>query len=776
MEATLEQINGRVIAIRYASRDFAVALLAQQNGEETVIVGDLAAIEEGQDLSLYGRATLHPKHGPQFRVEYFHPVMARSREAICRFLTEQVSGIGTALSERIVSYFYPLHGEAMLERLLEEPEQLREMPGLGETRVQAVIDTLRESYGSRQFLLELYEVGISPTMARTILKFYEEKGIDPLRVFQETPYQIVQDIPTLRFETLDRIVRQRGLPQDDEGRLQAAITHILLRAFHRSGHFYLPEQPLLEHLYSLIWQDAPPPDAVNRIGDALERLRNQRYVQIVAVDEELAFYTRHSWITEEELVWHLSRLLEAPVPPLGFASLSSERVREAAEERAGIILDPAQAAAFDHAMASGVCIVTGGPGTGKSTLARLIVDSWEEAGLTVKLAAPTGRAARRLAELTEREVTTVHRLLEWREGEFQRNEVDPIEAEAILIDESSMLDAPLAWSLCRAIPDGCRVLFMGDVDQLPSVGPGNVLHDLIESGRLPVARLNQIHRQDTSQENLIVQLAHAINNAPPGQPIPGGPTLAKRPADGNVFLFDTRLPWARCSCGGVRLPHHCPTCEDGEGLAMVPVESRAAELIQELVMERIPRTFGVASVDVQVIAPRYGGSMGVDELNERLRGALNPARATRPELIFGDRHFRLGDRVMAIRNNYEKDVVNGLQGEVVDVDPSTKMVKVRFDGEVSASFRKDELDDLTHAYAITVHKSQGGEFPVVVLVLDPSAGPLLHRQLLYTAVTRARDLLVLVGDPIVLERATRNNRPRDRWTGLGWWLRVGFEG
>ncbi|MGH2541703.1 MAG: AAA family ATPase, partial [Ardenticatenaceae bacterium] len=633
-----------------------------------------------------------------------------------------------------------------------------------------LIEALRDSYGTRQLLLELYQVGISPALARTILKCYEEQGVDPLRIFHETPWQMVHDVPGLGFEKVDHIAQQRGLRADDAGRIEAAISHLLLRAYHRDGHLYLPEPPLLRALYELIWYGHPPPDAIERVGDALERLRNQRHVQMAAVRGELAFYARQAWLVEEGLASHLSRLLAASITPLAFGIRTPQQVRLAAEARAGIVLDKAQWQAFDHAMASGLCIITGGPGTGKSTLARLIVDSWVEARLTVKLAAPTGRAARRLAETTGREVTTVHRLLEWRAGEFQRNEAEPIEAEAILIDESSMLDAPLACSLCRAIPSGCRVLFMGDVDQLPSVGPGNVLHDLIRSGRVSVARLNQIHRQDISRENLIVTLAHAVNNAPPGEPLPGGPRLARRPDEGNVFLFDSRLPWSRCSCGAVRLPPQCPTCHGGIVLAALPYESRGAELVQELVTERIPRTFGVASEDIQVISPRYGGPLGVDELNERLRGALNPARPLQPEFSYGSRQFRLGDRVMAVRNNYEKDVVNGLQGHVVDADASTRMVTVLFDGDVLASFRKDDLADLTHAYAITAHKSQGGEFPVVLLALDPTAGRLLYRPLLYTAITRARDLLVMVGDPTALARATANNLPRHRWTGLEWWL------
>ena len=225
-------------------------------------------------------------------------------------------------------------------------------------------------------------------------------------------------------------------------------------------------------------------------------------------------------------------------------------------------------------MESGVCIITGGPGTGKSTLARLIVDTWSQEGLKVKLAAPTGRAARRLSDTTEKEATTIHRLLEWREGDFQRNESEPLEADAILIDESSMIDSFLAWSLCRAIPSGCRVLFMGDVDQLPSVGAGNVLRDLIESNGIPVARLNRIHRQDTSKENMIVNLAHAVNQAPSGESIEGGLIVAKRPTEGNVFLFDTRWPWVRCSCGHLRLPKHCPSCKAGTVVARLSENER----------------------------------------------------------------------------------------------------------------------------------------------------------------------------------------------------------
>nr|MBA3531406.1 AAA family ATPase [Ardenticatenales bacterium] len=538
----LDRVDGTVIAVRFSSENFTVASFRQHNGREISIVGDLAAIEEGQSLSLYGRESRHPKHGPQFRVEYFHTYLEQTREGIRRFLLAEVQGIGPAYAERLISYFYPLYGAEMLERLQEKPDQLHEVPGLGEARIHAITEALHEHYGSRQLLLKLYEAGVSTMLARTIARTYEERGVDPLRIFLETPYQMVHDVPGLGFETVDRLARQRGLPLDDEGRIQAAITHLLLRAYQQEGHLCLPMEPLFEQLQEMV-----PLENGDTIGAALEVLRNQGYLQIVSVEEELVFYLRQPWRVEEGLTTQILRLLDAPITPLRHFAREPERVRQAAEDRAGITLDATQRAAFDHALQRGICIITGGPGTGKSTLARLIVDAWEEGGLKVKLAAPTGRAARRLAETTGREATTIHRLLEWREGEFQRNEEEPIEAETLLIDESSMLDAPLAWSLCRAIPSGCRVLFMGDVDQLPSVGPGNVLHDLIRSTRIPVARLTQIHRQDLSRENLIVNLAHAINNAPPGKPIPGGLVVARRPQDGNVFLFDTRLPWARCT-------------------------------------------------------------------------------------------------------------------------------------------------------------------------------------------------------------------------------------
>lgn len=769
MIQSLERIDGTVLSVHYINEEFTVAQLRQFGGQELTIVGDLAAIVEGQALSLYGQCRQHPRHGPQFRVSYFHTYLAQSREGIRAFLQEEVQGIGPAFAERLVSYFYPLYGAQMLERLQEEPQRLQEMPGLGAQRSQAIVAALNEHYGTRYLLMRFHEVGLAPALARQVIRTYEAKGLDPVRVLRETPYQLLQDLPTLPFERVDRLARQLGLPIDDEGRLQGAIIHVLRRAYYRDGHLFLPGEPLLTGVGELLWQAEPSAAQGERIGDALAVLRNQRYLQIVTVGEQLAFYTRESWVEESGVARHLARLLEAPPPPLPISS------PDAAEARSALTLDPTQRRAFVQAMQQGIAIITGGPGTGKSTLARLIVDSWEEAGLRVKLAAPTGRAARRLSETTGREATTVHRLLEWREGEFQRHEGEPLEAEALLVDESSMLDTPLAHALCRAISNGCRLLFMGDVDQLPSVGPGNVLHELIESGCFPVARLTQIHRQDVQQENLIVNLAHAINHAPPGQPIPGGPPVARHPAEGNVFLFDSRLPWARCSCGGVRLPTQCPSCEGGHVLAPLPADACGAELIQQLVLERIPQTFGVASDEIQLIAPRYGGPLGVDELNERLRAALNPARTDRPEFSWGKRTFRLGDRIMAIRNQYDKEVVNGLQGVIVDLEPGNKRLSACFDGEIHASFRGEELDDLTHAYAITAHKAQGGEFPVVLLALDPGAGPLLYRQLFYTAITRARQLLILVGDPRTLARATANDRPRHRWSGLAWWLQQGLE-
>jgi exodeoxyribonuclease V alpha subunit len=774
-ENTLDRVDGTVVAVRFRSEGFTVAVLHQAEQGDLMIVGDLSGIDEGQALSLYGHVSNHPKYGTQFRVHYFHPYMDETRDGITRFLSQEVQGVGATFAERIVAHFYPQYGGALLDRLQEAPELLRQIPGLGTSRIEAIAEALRESYGARWVLLKLYEHGVIPPVARAVVRFYEEKGLDVTRIFGETPYQMVQDVPELGFETIDRIARGQGIPGDDHGRIQAAIMHLLTMAFYRDGHLYLPARALVDPLVEMIWGGAiGEDDAGRQIADALEVLRNQGYVQVVTVQGELACYARQAWIVEERLTAHLSRLLDSVVPPLRLGSLGLEQVRRMAEARAGIILDDSQRLAFDHAMGSGFCIITGGPGTGKSTLARLVVASWEEAGLKVKLAAPTGRAARRLAETTGREAKTIHRLLEWREGDFQHNEEEPLKAGAILIDESSMLDAPLALSLFRAIPDGCRVLLMGDVDQLPSVGPGNVLRELINSGQVPVAYLNQIHRQDTSGENLIVSLAHAVNNAPAGRSIPGGPVVARRPGEGKVFLFDARLPWARCTCGAVRLPRHCQNCNEGNNLTPLPATTRGAELIQELVSDRIPRAFGVASEDIQVIAPQYRGELGVNELNERLRGVLNPVNTLSPEVKVGSRNFRVGDRVMAIRNIYEKDVVNGLQGTVIDADVGARSIMVRFEGEIIATFKGEALDDLALAYAITVHKSQGNEFPVVLLALDPAAGRLLYRQLLYTSITRARDLLVLVGDPIALDRATANDRPRRRWTGLGWWLERGL--
>ncbi|HBY98319.1 MAG: AAA family ATPase [Ardenticatenaceae bacterium] len=763
----LEELNGQVTAILARRGEFIVAEFLADSQGPLKIVGELPGVEVGQRLTLHGYETEHPRHGPQFRVEYYHTLLEHSRAGITSFFEKEVHGVGPTIARRIVGHFWHEFGGELLEALEAQPQRLTEVSGIGRERAAKIAASLHESFSLRRVMLDFYELGLTPGLARRVVRTYEAIGEDPVAAVLARPYDLTEMVDGIGFARADAIARRRGFPLDAPERLTAAVRHILHIATRSDGHCFLPRAEIIRRGRQLLWSPGVPTprDSHLQLNAIIETLIQSNTVQVEMIGGQEALYPSETWWSEHAVVRHLRRLLESPLPRVTLFEQDPANLRRAAEARAGIALAPGQVLAFDTTLSQGVVIITGGPGTGKSTLARLLVDVFQQARFRIKLAAPTGRAARRLAEVSGQPATTIHRLLEWQEGGFTRDEDTPLEADVVLIDESSMLDIFLARDLLAAIPSGCRLVLVGDVDQLPAVGPGNVLRDLIESGQVPVAKLDRIFRQNTAQPNMIVDLAHAINHAPRGARL--APPAAATPTAGNVFVFDITRPLGLCTCGAVRSPDICPVCEDGTVAERFPSPAEAgAALIEDLVARRIPHTFAVDPSEIQVLAPTYKGAMGVTALNARLRARLNPERPNHRNLRLGERDYRVGDRVMATRNLPQKDVVNGLLGVVTAVIEDDQELLIAFEGEVAATFDAELAEFLVHAYAVTCHKSQGAEFRIVVLALDMSAPAMLYRQLLYTAITRAREALILVTNPAAFHRAVANNRPKHRWTGL----------
>lgn len=727
LEGTLDQI-----VFANEENGWSVVRLQLADSSSVTAVGNLLAAQPGEQLELVGSWENNSRYGRQLKVTSFTTLRPASVAAIEKYLgSGLIRGIGRAMAQRLVAHF----GAETLDMIDHEPERLAEVEGIGPKRSKAIREAWVEQREVKQLMLFLHEHEVSTAHA---LKVFKRYGGEALRVVKEEPYRLATDIWGIGFRTADGIASKLGIAPDAPQRAQAAVVHLLREATGR-GHVFLPRGVLLADAAELLSLDE------GRIAAAIEVLAQNATIVVEADgtggtsgtvageghrDEGVFLTAFHA--SETQLAQQLALLASAPLAqPLDLAGGELVRALDEFERRESIQLAPQQRRAIESAVRARVLVITGGPGTGKTTLVRGIVQILSRHGGRLKLAAPTGRAAKRLAEATGQEAKTIHRLLEFepRSRTFQRDEKRPLKAEAIIVDEASMLDTVLAHHLVGAVPAGCRLILVGDVDQLPSVGAGNVLSDLIGSGKIEVVRLTEIFRQ--AKRSAIVRSAHQVNHGEM-------PELAAS-ADSDFFLIER------------------PDAED------------LIQTLTHLVAERIPAAFGFDPVrDIQVLTPMNRGSLGVVNLNQSLRRRLNPKGR---EVARGGTVLRVGDKVMQIRNNYDLEVFNGDLGRIDEIDPQEHRVWVQVDGK-RIGYKFAELDELRLAYACSIHKSQGSEYPCVVLPIHTQHYVMLERNLIYTALTRARRLAVLVGEKRALAIAVRNHRTRLRHTRLADRLRT----
>ncbi|NUL07010.1 ATP-dependent RecD-like DNA helicase [Streptomyces lunaelactis] len=722
-------LEGVLERITYANEEngYTVARVdtGRGGGDLLTVVGSLLGAQPGESLRMEGRWASHPQYGKQFTVENYTTVLPATIQGIRRYLgSGLIKGIGPRIAERIVEHF----GIDTLDIIEQQPKKLIEVPGLGPKRTKLIGAAWEEQKAIKEVMIFLQGVGVSTSIAVRIYKKYEDASIS---VVKNQPYRLAADVWGIGFLTADKIAQAVGIPHDSPERVKAGLQYALSQSTDQ-GHCFLPEEQLISDGVKLLQVDTGLViECLAELAGDAEGVVRESVPAPDGGEPVTAVYLVPFHRAEISLAAQLRRLLGAAEDRMpGFQDVVWDKALAWLAERTGAALAPEQEAAVRLALTEKVAVLTGGPGCGKSFTVRSIVELARAKKAKVVLAAPTGRAAKRLAELTGAEASTVHRLLELKPGGDAAYDRDrPLDADLVVVDEASMLDLLLANKLVKAVAPGAHLLLVGDVDQLPSVGAGEVLRDLLaDDGPVPNVRLTRIFRQ--AQQSGVVTNAHRINSGV--QPITSGLS--------DFFLFVE---------------------EETED---------AGKLTVDVAARRIPARFGLdPRRDVQVLAPMHRGPAGAGTLNGLLQQAITPARPDLPEKRLGGRVFRVGDKVTQIRNNYEKGkngVFNGTVGVVTSLQLDDQRLTVLTDEDEEVPYDFDELDELAHAYAVTIHRSQGSEYPAVVIPVTTGAWMMLQRNLLYTAVTRAKKLVVLVGSRKAIGQAVRTVSAGRRFTAL----------
>jgi len=716
LEGTLERI-----VFQNPETQWTVARLSIEAGGEVTVVGSLLGVRTGTPLRLHGAWVNDSRYGRQFKVASYQTKSPETRKGIERFLGSGfIPGIGPELAKRLVNKF----GLDTLEVIGKHPDKLRTVEGIGPSRAQSIAAAWVEQKQLQDVMVFLRGHDVPAAYAVRIFKRY---GNDTISVVRQNPYRLALDIWGIGFLTADRIARSLGIEPTAPERIEAGLVHVLGQLTD-NGHVHVPKPELLQQATELL--------AVSRdlLEEPLRKLAiGERVVCETLGDRGLCVSLTTMWQAETEAATALAQLLKTPMTPLRI-DLNDAMIWF--ESVSGLALAPQQRGAIEAAAKDKCVVITGGPGVGKTTIVRGVVRIFHEAHKLVALAAPTGRAAKRLSESTGSSALTLHRLLEFQpqSGQFARNAELPLDADVVIVDEASMIDISLFHALVVALTPRAQLILVGDIDQLPSVGPGCVLDDVIASGAAAVVRLTEIFRQAAS--SAIVVNAHRVNSG-------RAPDIDtnKQNVDSDFYFIGREDPVA------------------------------ARDTLLELVAKRIPNKFGFDPfTQIQVLTPMHRGDLGTITLNHALQQVLNPPRDAAAELRRGDRAYRAGDKVMQIKNNYDKDVFNGDIGVISRVrtrtgDDGDQLDVELLDGRV-VSYEKDDLDQLAHAYAVSVHKSQGSEYPAVVLPLVTQHYMMLQRNLLYTAITRGKQLVVLLGSRRAVNLAVRNNSNRGRYTWL----------